>query len=919
VGESVEDPGHPVENPEDPVEDPGHPVEDPEDPVEDPEEPVEEPEEPEPPAEEPEPAVPTPTYDLTADVAAVDEGRTVRITLTTTHVPEGTAVAYTLSGISAQDLASGSLTGNLMVGADGKAYIDVALKADALTEGVETLKVELVNGKDSVEVTVNDTSLTPAQGPRVLEGTDSNDVLTGHDGADTIYGRKGDDIIRGLGSNTSLSDHLHGNEGNDIFEFRNVNELRTTMVHGQEGFDTIRLLDGFNTVADLDFKNNTSFTGQTANVSTVERLELQATGAVNVTLGTYASGIFGSNGDDVPVIEALHTSSLKLNATASSFYNDLKVLSGAGKDDIATGKKNDWIDAGAGNDTIKAGDGDNTIYGGTGSDSISTGEDEDWIDAGAGNDIIDAGDGENTIFGGTGNDTITSGEDDDWIDAGAGNDVIKTGDKDDTILGGAGSDMIDGGEDDGDRVIYAGSRSEYQVVKLNNDPEGYQYSVTSTDGSVDKLKNIEELEFADSGVRKPSEWVSNPVTPPPVTPPVSGSDPEVTGVIIDRDDPEDRITTGAGNDTISTGDKDDWVDAGAGNDIIRTGDDDDIILGGAGSDKIDGGKDDDRVIYAGNRSEYQVVELIGDPEYYKYSVTSIDGSVDKLKSIELIEFADLGAESPGHWASTQGQFPPATAEQSYSGAQRTYAAGFVQPEENAPPELTLTAAEHSYAGAQQADAVGFVHAEDVDSPELGGATITLFQPQPGDKLDLDGFILRNEDGRTMIGDTGIEMVGGAYASGSTTLTLSGHAPPETYAAVLQSLVLESGDGSSLTPGTRSIGVTLVDSAGAASTQKIVDIVIDDTQPTAQSDGEGFAAAAPPQTMQGTAGTDILLLMADDGSWANNGGTGSWVDQTESSDAPDTGSYSATEFDQPVSEPIQPLDDFQTELGRVNWS
>jgi hypothetical protein len=233
--------------------------------------------------------------------------------------------------------------------------------------------------------------------------------------------------------------------------------------------------------------------------------------------------------------------------------------------------------------------------------------------------------------------------------------------------------------------------------------------------------------------------------------------------------------------------------------------------------------------------------------------------------------------------------------------------------------LALTAAEPSYAGTPQADAVGLVHAEDVNSPELSGATITLFGAQPGDKLDLDGFTLRNEDGRMMIGDTGIELVGGAYAAESGTLTLSGHAPPETYAAVLQSLVLESGNHSGPAADTRSIGVTLVDSTGVASTQKSVDVIIEDVQPTAQPEGEGFATAVPPETMQDTAGTDILLLMADDRSYADNGSTGSWIDQIERSDALATGSSSVAEFDQPVSEPIQLFDDAQTSFERVNWS
>lgn len=99
------------------------------------------------------------TFALTAGAAAVDEGATATFTLTTTGVAEGTAVAYTLSGIDAADLASGALTGNAVVGADGTATISVVLAADGATEGAETLTVTLDGKTVSATTTVNDTSV----------------------------------------------------------------------------------------------------------------------------------------------------------------------------------------------------------------------------------------------------------------------------------------------------------------------------------------------------------------------------------------------------------------------------------------------------------------------------------------------------------------------------------------------------------------------------------------------------------------------------------------------------------------------------------------------------------------------------------------------------------------------------------------
>jgi len=106
---------------------------------------------------------PEPTYTLTADSATVNEGASVVFTLQTTHVPANTKIAYTLSGtgITAADLVSGSLTGELTVSAQGSATLVVALKSDGLSEGAESLRLLLGEQFASAEVTINDTSVTP--------------------------------------------------------------------------------------------------------------------------------------------------------------------------------------------------------------------------------------------------------------------------------------------------------------------------------------------------------------------------------------------------------------------------------------------------------------------------------------------------------------------------------------------------------------------------------------------------------------------------------------------------------------------------------------------------------------------------------------------------------------------------------------
>ena len=103
-------------------------------------------------------AASTPTYNIGRSLSAVNEGSSVTFTLSTTNVSNGTVLPYTISGISANDVTTGSLTGSFTVNS-GLATTTITMSADQLTEGAETATLTLNNAAASNFVVVNDTSI----------------------------------------------------------------------------------------------------------------------------------------------------------------------------------------------------------------------------------------------------------------------------------------------------------------------------------------------------------------------------------------------------------------------------------------------------------------------------------------------------------------------------------------------------------------------------------------------------------------------------------------------------------------------------------------------------------------------------------------------------------------------------------------
>ena len=168
---------------------------------------------------------PEPTYVLSSQTKAVNEGESARFTLITTNVAAYTTLTYTLSGVQSNDIVDGRLSGTALVGTDGKAVITVPIKKDLITDGDETLRVTI--GPASASVVVKDTSkvINYADGARYV-GDVINGMLQGHG---TLTWADGDRYVGQFASSQM--------EGNGTLTFADgstyIGSFRNGSYHGQ--------------------------------------------------------------------------------------------------------------------------------------------------------------------------------------------------------------------------------------------------------------------------------------------------------------------------------------------------------------------------------------------------------------------------------------------------------------------------------------------------------------------------------------------------------------------------------------------------------------------------------------------------------------------------------------------------------------
>jgi hypothetical protein len=244
-----------------------------------------------------------PTYTLTANKSAVNEGEQVTFTLATTGLPTGTLVDWAITGVQGPDITPSVLSGQFTIGADGKVSYTLTAVADQKTEGNETLKFSLLYIPNKfVNVLVMDTSKYPEGLQTYYEGTHNIEVQPNQVITLDMYGAGGG----GGGSVYTPADNPRdGTDGGDII----LTFMQNTLIagggkkgiggawgNGSHFFNGSAGLGGTNTVtADSSFEIQVNQKGNDAVI--VSRWETQKGGvAIASSIGAVNGGGDGASG-----------------------------------------------------------------------------------------------------------------------------------------------------------------------------------------------------------------------------------------------------------------------------------------------------------------------------------------------------------------------------------------------------------------------------------------------------------------------------------------------------------------------------------------------------------------------------------------------------------------------------------------------
>lgn len=160
------------------------------------------------------------SYTLSASLTTVDEGQQVTFNLSTTGLAQGTPVEWNITGVQSADISPNLLTGQFVVGADGKASYTLTIVNDNVISEIETLKFALTYiSNRSVNVKISDTTLVEQVVTINSDQTDINllQLFTSQYGAPTNKTRAVFEIASGVNvyASSTLVSAIYGDHWSD--------------------------------------------------------------------------------------------------------------------------------------------------------------------------------------------------------------------------------------------------------------------------------------------------------------------------------------------------------------------------------------------------------------------------------------------------------------------------------------------------------------------------------------------------------------------------------------------------------------------------------------------------------------------------------------------------------------------------------
>ena len=500
---------------------------------------------------------------------------------------------------SETSIAGGTGTNTLVL----KAVTDINLGNVDQTTGDLTAVTGFQNLDASGLGTTQGISATGSSGANRITGGAGADTLDGGGGADTVTGGAGDDTIAYRGSEASID----GGTGTNTLLLKTAATVDLAQADQTVGDATTAT--GFQAVDAHLLSSGVSLSGTTGGDTITGGAggdTIHGRGGSDVIDGGAGNDTIDYNGTEAVIGGGTGADTLVLKAAGGITAVDLGVASGADQTigDTVTVTDFENVDASivstgvqitgsAAGNVLTGGSGDDTIHGAGGADVVHAGAGDDRVDYWRTEDTLDGGTGTNTLvmkaaatvdlsqadqtIGDATNVVSFQNIDASALSSGASltgttsvNQIVG-GAGDDTIDGAGGADSVSGGAGD-DRVVYhggeagldGGSGVDTLVLAVQGGITTVDLSVAAgADQTVGDGVSVANFENVDASVLTSAQTIT-----------LIGSGSA------------NKLTGGAGNDTIHGAGGADVIQAGAGNDTVDYWATETSIDGGSGTNTL---------------------------------------------------------------------------------------------------------------------------------------------------------------------------------------------------------------------------------------------------------------------------------------------------------------------------------------------